>query len=116
MPELPDVVVFQRYLDATALHQRIDNVDVRDRDLLEGVSSQTLRSRLEGAEFESTSTHGKNLFVQLCGDRDVQSLGTYCALLSGMPVASLGVTFLCRWWIPSTMLKCPMIKAECIDP
>lgn len=70
MPELPDVVVFQRYLDATALRQRIDNVDVLDEALLDGVSSKTLRSHLEGAEFESTSTHGKNLFVQLKGNRD----------------------------------------------
>lgn len=67
MPELPDVVVFKRYLDATALHQRIDNVDVLDRDLLDGVSSKKLRSNLEGAEFESTSTHGKNLFVHIEG-------------------------------------------------
>lgn len=70
MPELPDVVVFKRYLDATAMHQRIANVDVLDRDLLDGVSSKTLRSHLEGTEFGSTSTHGKNLFVHFEGNEE----------------------------------------------
>ena len=31
MPELPDVAVFKRYMDATALHQEIESVEVRDR-------------------------------------------------------------------------------------
>lgn len=65
MPELPDVVTYKNYLDATALHQRIAKVDIRDADLLDGVSESTLRSQLKGAEFESTSTHGKYLFVRL---------------------------------------------------
>lgn len=32
MPELPDVAVFKRYMDATALHQEIESVEVRDVD------------------------------------------------------------------------------------
>lgn len=38
MPELPDVEVFKQYLDATALHQRIDGVRVENARLLQGVS------------------------------------------------------------------------------
>lgn len=37
MPELPDVQVFKEYVDATALHQEIDAVHLRDLDeLFEG--------------------------------------------------------------------------------
>ena len=37
MPELPDVESFRRYFDATSLHQRIDDVDVRNAYVLKGV-------------------------------------------------------------------------------
>lgn len=65
MPELPDVEVFRRYLDATALHQRIEHTRVRDEDLLRGVSRRTLERRLKGASFEATRRHGKYLLVDL---------------------------------------------------
>ncbi|HKK14259.1 MAG TPA: DNA-formamidopyrimidine glycosylase family protein [Gammaproteobacteria bacterium] len=67
MPELPDVEVFKRYLDATALHQPIDQVTVRDERVLGRVSSRTLRHRLSGREFQSTRRHGKYLFAELTG-------------------------------------------------
>ena len=65
MPELPDVEVFKRYLDATSLHQEIEEVDVRTRQLLENTSIRHLRRGLEGRRFESTRRHGKNLFAGL---------------------------------------------------
>jgi formamidopyrimidine-DNA glycosylase len=34
MPELPDVEVFKRYLDATALNQKIARVSVKNRRVL----------------------------------------------------------------------------------
>src|SRR5438094_4670493 len=64
MPELPDVETFKRYFDATSLHQRIDNVDVRDAYILKGVSAYELARRLKGRRFESTYRHGKHLFVR----------------------------------------------------
>jgi len=48
MPELPDVETFKRYLDATSLHQRINDVDVLSADLLKGVSWRELERRLKG--------------------------------------------------------------------
>lgn len=63
MPELPDVERFKQYLDATALHQKVTGVEVRDAQILQGVSSRRLRSHLEGRTFRSTSRHGKFLFV-----------------------------------------------------
>jgi formamidopyrimidine-DNA glycosylase len=68
VPELPDVETFRRYLDATSLHQQIEEVDVESRQLLEGISVPVLRDGLRGCRFESTRRHGKYLFVRLdCG-------------------------------------------------
>ena len=46
MPELPDVEVFKRYMDATSLHQKIRSVGVRNKKILGDVSAHTLRDRL----------------------------------------------------------------------
>lgn len=64
MPELPDVAVFKNYIDATALHQPIRQVDVRDADVLEGISARRFQTMLTGRSLESTRQHGKHLFVQ----------------------------------------------------
>ena len=68
MPELPDVEIFKRYLDATSLHQRIIGVDVRSAYVLKGVSGRELARRLKGHRFESSRRHGKHLFVRADGD------------------------------------------------
>ena len=64
MPELPDVETFKQYFDATSLHQRIDNVDVRDAYTLKGISARELARGLKGRRFKSTRRHGKHLFVR----------------------------------------------------
>lgn len=63
MPELPDVESFRNYLDATALHKRVSDVDVRESDILTGVGRRSLERALTGAEFETTRRHGKYLGV-----------------------------------------------------
>jgi formamidopyrimidine-DNA glycosylase len=68
MPELPDVETFKRYLNATSLHQRIANVDVRGAYVLKGVSARELERRLKRRRFESSRRHGKHLFVRTDGD------------------------------------------------
>lgn len=65
MPELPDVETMRRYFDATALHQRIDAVDVNSEPILEDVTARRLEKELEGDEFEGTKRHGKYLFADL---------------------------------------------------
>lgn len=67
MPELPDVAVFKKYLDATSLHQGIDDVDVLDEDVLGEVSASSFRRKLRGHELISTRQHGKYLFVETDG-------------------------------------------------
>src|SRR5215216_1858367 len=54
MPELPDVEIFRRYVDATSRHQKIKSVAVRNEKILGGVCARKLqralnfRERLEG--------------------------------------------------------------------
>jgi len=68
MPELPDVEIMKDYLNATALHKRIAEIEVMERSLLGGVSERELRSFLKGSRFEKSNRHGKYLFVKT-GDR-----------------------------------------------
>ena len=67
MPELPDVETFKRYLDATSLHQRINNVDVRSAFVLKRISGAELSRKLKGRRFESSRRHGKHLLVRING-------------------------------------------------
>jgi formamidopyrimidine-DNA glycosylase len=69
MPELPDVEIFKRYLDSTSLHQRIDDVDVRNAYILKNVTAPKLARGLKGRRFECSRRHGKHLFVR--ADHDV---------------------------------------------
>jgi formamidopyrimidine-DNA glycosylase len=64
MPELPDVEIFKRYLDATSLHQSIGNVDVRNAYILKNTSARELARGLKGRRFESSRRHGKHLFIR----------------------------------------------------
>jgi formamidopyrimidine-DNA glycosylase len=64
MPELPDVEMFKRYLDATSLHQRIDDVDVRNTYILKNVTAREFARGLKGRRFESSRRYGKHLFVR----------------------------------------------------
>jgi len=65
MPELPDVEVIRQYLQATSLHQQIEDVEVRSEGVLEHIDGDDLRSGLMGRSFESTDRHGKYLFASL---------------------------------------------------
>jgi formamidopyrimidine-DNA glycosylase len=67
MPELPDVEVFRRRLDATSLRRRIVSVAILAPELVRDVSPRTLKARLTGRQFRSTRRHGKNLFAELSG-------------------------------------------------
>lgn len=68
MPELPDVEVFKRYLDATGLHQKIEQVELRDNKILGKASANSISKTLRGHQFESTRRHGKHLLVELSDD------------------------------------------------
>jgi len=65
MPELPDVEIFKRYIDSTALHKKITDLTVKDEYVLKNISSDSLKSSLKGQVFENTLRHGKYLFLKL---------------------------------------------------
>lgn len=65
MPELPEVEVQRRYLNATSLHRTIDHVRLDAPRLLHESSPQGLGRRLGGHRFDSTQRHGKYLFAVL---------------------------------------------------
>lgn len=65
MPELPDVEIFRRYLNSTALHKTIDNVEVEDAEVLESISADRLRGELCSRTPRETVRHGKYCLVKL---------------------------------------------------
>lgn len=65
MPELPDVEVIKRYLDATGLHKTIERVDLRDERMLGRTTGSRIRQALTGDRFEGSHRHGKYLFAIL---------------------------------------------------
>jgi formamidopyrimidine-DNA glycosylase len=71
MPELPDVEVFKRYFDSTALHQKIEEVKASSKQVLKGVSSSGLEKELKGRSFSYTDRYGKYLFAHLDGDKAI---------------------------------------------
>jgi formamidopyrimidine-DNA glycosylase len=65
MPELPDVELYKRHLDATCLGRTIRQVAVGDARILAEVSATELAHRLEGARINASRRHGKHLLVDL---------------------------------------------------
>ena len=70
MPELPDVEVFRRYLNSTALNKLVDSVSVENDKVLE-VSRQKLSGNLVGEKLTGTSRHGKYLFASISNERQL---------------------------------------------
>lgn len=64
MPELPDVETFRRYINSTALHKKIKQVDIRNTKILKGISQKKLKETLTRSSFVQTRRHGKYLFIQ----------------------------------------------------
>jgi len=64
MPELPEVVYFKKYIDATSLHQQLSDVEIENDTILSGITPAGLQKHLKECQFQSTSTHGKYLFIR----------------------------------------------------
>ena len=69
MPELPDVEVFKRYMDATALHKPIRGVEVEDETVLRDLNGRGLKAKLKGKSIHRSRRHGKYLLGEL-GEED----------------------------------------------
>lgn len=82
MPELPEVEMQRRYVDAHALGQEIGGVGAADAGVLSGVTRKDLRRALVGQRFVTTHRHGKWLFVGTdCGPWLVMHFGMTGELL-----------------------------------
>ncbi len=68
MPELPDVEVFKKYFDSTSLHKKINNVEVKNKKILEKNSSKKLKKEIEGKKFTGSKRYGKHLFLEINKD------------------------------------------------
>jgi len=64
MPELPEVETFKRYIDKTSLKQVIKTIKINDNRIL-NLNESDLINSLKNKQFESTTRHGKYLFVYL---------------------------------------------------
>ncbi len=67
MPELPDVETYKRSAADPSAGRTVRRVVVSDRGILAGVSPETLRQRLEGAQIGRTRRHGKHLLIEAKG-------------------------------------------------
>jgi formamidopyrimidine-DNA glycosylase len=62
MPELPDVEIFRRYLNAKALNQKVARVVVKNATVTRNTSPQTIARHLKDRKLQSSHRHGKFLF------------------------------------------------------
>lgn len=58
----------KRYVDSTALHHRIDDVEIKSGKLFHGASPKRVRDVVAGHALESSRRHGKFLFAELGDD------------------------------------------------
>lgn len=63
MPELPEIALTQKYVEATALHKKITNLHFPETSLLQAPEKE-FRTALEGGTFEQTKQLGKYLFIK----------------------------------------------------
>ena len=68
MPELPDVELFKRYLDATSRHREVAHAMVSSSRVLRCAPS-TLRRNLQGESLTESRRHGKHLFAAISNGR-----------------------------------------------
>jgi formamidopyrimidine-DNA glycosylase len=65
MAELPYVAILRPSFDATALHQEIAGSEIRDDQMLDGLTAAELDRGLVGHAIATTRRHGKYLFALL---------------------------------------------------
>lgn len=70
MPELPEVSYYKKYVDATALHQTIKEIKIEDTYILEA-SEKELKDTLIGQKLESSTRHGKFIFMELTSGKSL---------------------------------------------
>lgn len=70
MPELPEVSYFKKYLDSTALHKEITNVECDARKIIQS-PIEAFKDELIGKELSGSKRIGKYLVVETSGDKSL---------------------------------------------
>ena len=90
MPELPDVETMRRYLEATSLHEEIEQVSFDSAGYLLGEdpgphrdAARQLKDAVRGRAFKEASRHGKWMFVGL-SDGVPPTLGLHFGMTGGL--------------------------------
>lgn len=68
MPELPEIALFKKYVDATSLHKKITDLSFPDTSLLQSPKTD-FEKALKGEEMEETMRLGKYLFINTTGKK-----------------------------------------------
>ena len=68
MPELPEVTMFRRYFDQTALHKKVTDVEILEPRVVT-VPPEELANQLTGQMFIATERIGKHLLAELSSGR-----------------------------------------------
>lgn len=69
MPELPDVEIFKKYVESTALHKNVVKVEDCNKDLLAGGTCADLDRELQGKSLNECYRYGKYLFIRTGKDK-----------------------------------------------
>ena len=68
MPELPEIALFKKYVDSTALHKKVTKLSFPDPGLLQSPKSH-FEKALIGNELEETQRLGKYLLIKISGGK-----------------------------------------------
>ena len=68
MPELPEIALFQKYVDSIALHKKVTRLSFPDVSLLKGPKS-AFEKALIGCQLEETERLGKYLLIKSSGGK-----------------------------------------------
>ncbi|MFP4418833.1 MAG: Fpg/Nei family DNA glycosylase [Chitinivibrionales bacterium] len=68
MPELPDVHAFKEVFDNVALHKRVQDLEINNAKVVQGLNGKKLKSHLQGKTFVGSERRGKYLLVTLDSD------------------------------------------------
>lgn len=71
MPELPDVELLRRNLEASSLNKQVSKVEVKDKKILHNTTEKQLNELLTGKKFKSSRRHGKYLLVQVDQEKGI---------------------------------------------
>ena len=70
MPELPEVEMYRRYFEDTALHQKISDIEIHHPKVL-GAMDEEFSTLLVGDSFRGTQRWGKTLFLSTVKNKTV---------------------------------------------